>query len=59
MPARFYRLRALADVNSVGEPRPAFTLSTGSGDEMGRLMLALARAIANGMVGLAREEATA
>jgi hypothetical protein len=56
MPARFFRLRALADVNSVGKQVPAFALSTGSGDGMGRLMVALGRAIAEGMVGLAREE---
>src|SRR3990167_4274391 len=41
MPARFFRLRALADVDGGGRPRRGFALSTGSGDAMGRLILAL------------------
>ena len=57
MPARFFRLRALASVNSVGEPIEAFTLVTGSGDKLGRLMLRLAKEIVDGCVGIEREEA--
>lgn len=54
MPARFFRLRALDSTNSVGDPKPGFSLSTGSGDEMGRLMARLATEIAAGMVGCGR-----
>lgn len=52
MPARFFRLRALAGRDSVDGALPAFTLSTGSGDEVGQLMVALAQQIVMGMVGL-------
>ena len=31
MPARFYTLKALSGKNSIGEPKKAFTLGTGSG----------------------------
>lgn len=50
MPARFFRLRALADVNSVGDPNPAFVFATGSGDDMDHLVVQMARAIAGGML---------
>lgn len=53
LPARFYELRALPSTNSVGEPKPGWTLSTGSGDEMGELVAALAVAVTQGMVGVA------
>ena len=52
LPARFFRLRVLPDPNTVWTARTPFTLSTGSGDDMGRLMLTLARAVACGMVSL-------
>lgn len=51
-PARFYRLRVIAGPNSVGEMRQGFTLSTGSGSVMGKLMVKLAHEIAIGMVSL-------
>jgi len=50
MPAQFFKVVAHPWTNSVGEPSPGFTLSTGSGDKMGRLMFRLARGIAEGMV---------
>ena len=56
MPARFFRIRALAATDGIGQHRAAFALSTGSGDAMGRLMMELGQAIAQGMVGLASEE---
>lgn len=51
MPARFYRLRALESIDSGGEVVPGFTLSTGSGHEVGQLIYALGKAIAAGMIG--------
>ncbi len=51
-PARFFRLRALAAQSSAGSPLSAWTLRTGSGDEMGVLMAETARAVAGGMVSL-------
>lgn len=51
LPARFFKLIALPDTNSVGEPVEGFSLSTGSGDEMGVLMRSLAKAVSAGMVG--------
>jgi hypothetical protein len=51
-PSRFFRLRALPTFNSIQESKPGFTLSTGSGDDMGRLLVQVAEAIANGMLGL-------
>lgn len=47
-PARFYRLRALAGNDSVGEPLPSFTLCTGSG--MAALAAEIAKAISTGML---------
>lgn len=52
MPARFYRLRALPSTNSGGDPIPGFELSTGSGDEVAKLVATLAQAITEGMLGL-------
>jgi hypothetical protein len=51
MPARCYRLRAIDGVDSVGEAKKGFTLSTGSGREMAELMASLAKATAEGMIG--------
>lgn len=45
MPARFFRLRAHATAS-----RPSFVLTTGSGDDMGALVVAMAKAIAGGML---------
>jgi hypothetical protein len=45
LPARFFRLRALP-----WDSRPGFVLSTGSGDEIARLLLDMAREIASGML---------
>lgn len=50
MPARFYDIRALETTNSVGEPRPAFTLGTSSG--MAVLTAQIAKAISEGMLGI-------
>lgn len=55
LPASFWMLKALGDTNSVGEPVPGFSLSTGSGDEMGHLAFAIARAAARGMIGVYEE----
>lgn len=54
-PARFYRLRALPDKNSIGAEVLGFTLSTGSGREMAELMVQLAKAISQGMVAMRKE----
>lgn len=52
-PARFFRIRALASTDSVGEPKRPFTVSTASGDEMGQLAVRLAEHIAEGALSLA------
>jgi hypothetical protein len=52
LPAAFYRLRALPDTNSVGEPIPPFCLATGSGTEARDWALQTARMISRGLVGL-------
>lgn len=57
LPARFFRLEVLPDKDSLGNDRPGFALSTGSGDEAGRLMVAIAKAAAEGMVGMERKSA--
>jgi len=61
MPARFFRLRVLPSENSRGDLRtPRVSISTGSGDGVGRLILEIARALTEGMVGfdtVAAEEA--
>lgn len=51
LPARFYEVRALPTTNSVGESKPGFTLSTGSGSEMAQWAHLTAKLIASGMVG--------
>lgn len=53
MPARFYKVEAFDTPNSVGKINKGFALSTGSGTEMGKLIFAIARAISEGMIGLA------
>ena len=55
MPARFFRLRVLGASNSVGERKAGFTLTTGSGDDVAKLIVALAKQVAQGMVGLEPE----
>lgn len=48
MPARFFKVEALASLDSMKRSRPGFTLSTGSGDDMGALCVRMALAIADG-----------
>jgi hypothetical protein len=48
LPARFYKVVALPSKNSCGEPRPGFTLSTGS--SMTDLVGALTLAVNDGML---------
>ena len=55
MRARFYTLKALAGANSVGDQKPGFVLSTGSG--MAEWAAQTAKHIAEGMVVVARGEA--
>lgn len=55
-PARFYRVEAQAAPNSCGDMQPGFTLQTGSGAEMEQLAHAMARAIAEGMLGIHEQE---
>lgn len=50
-PARFFRLIVKNSPNSVGEIRKGWIMSTGSGDECGRLIVALAKAVSRGMIG--------
>jgi hypothetical protein len=51
-PARFFTLVVKDTANSVGEIEQGFTMSTGSGDEMGELIAEIAIAISQGMLGL-------
>lgn len=55
LPARFFKLVVLASPNSINDAQPGFALSTGSGDEVGELMVQLAKAVAGGMVGLVED----
>lgn len=50
MPATFYRVRVLPSKNSCNEAKPGFELSTGSGEEMGRLSVNIALAVSEGML---------
>lgn len=50
MPARFYKIEALPTPNSVGEVRPGFSISTGSGTEMLELAVRLAKKVSRGMI---------
>jgi hypothetical protein len=56
MPARFFKLVVLPSTNSINEPRFGFTLTTGSDDEMGKLVLEIAKAAAQGMIGAPNED---
>lgn len=49
-PAEFFKIRALKATNSVGKPKKAFKITTGSG--MHILARAIAQAIAEGMLGV-------
>jgi hypothetical protein len=51
MPARFFKLEAMADANSMGEAQAPFVVTTGSGDEMAHLIGELAKAVTQGMIG--------
>lgn len=48
-PATFFRIEAVAGTTSVGDPKEAYTISTGSG--MGHLVASLVDAITSGMIG--------
>ena len=50
MPARSFRLVALATNDSTGHRQPGFILSTGTGDEIGRFIVEAAKHIASGML---------
>jgi hypothetical protein len=52
-PARALTIKALEGVNSIGQVVPAFTLQTGSGDEMHHLAVKIAVAVSEGMLGIA------
>lgn len=52
LPARFYKIKALASPNSVGEMHDEWALGTGSG--AGRLAADIAKAIAEGMLQIDR-----
>lgn len=52
MPARFYKVVALAGKNSTNEERAGFSLTTGSGDESADLAGRIALALAQGMLSL-------
>ena len=53
-PAIFYIVKALPSKNSVGKDNPGFTLSTGSGLGAEELVISIADAITNGMLGLVK-----
>lgn len=52
LPARFYRVTGLPSTNSIGGEVKPFDISTGSGDEMRLLVLAIAKAASEGMIGI-------
>jgi hypothetical protein len=52
MPARFYKVEMLDTVNSCGESKKGFAISTGSGDKCGRLAVEFALEAQRGMIGL-------
>lgn len=52
MPARFFKVVAKASPNSIGKMAEGFSLSTGSGDEMGKWAVETAKKISDGMIGL-------
>lgn len=58
LPARFFKVEAHARPDYAYANKPAFALTTGSGEEMGRLTLSIAKAIAEGMLGIELPEAS-
>ena len=56
LPAKFYRLRVLDGLNSMGEHQDGFTMTTGSGSAAGAWARLTADMIAEGMIGLAQVE---
>lgn len=50
-PARFFGIRVEAGTNSVGKEQPAYEVSSGSGDDVGKLIVQMAKAISEGMLG--------
>src|SRR3990172_6778843 len=52
VPARFFKVEVLDSNDSMGTPKKGFTLSTGSGDEMGVLCVQIALAASRGLIGL-------
>ncbi len=51
MPARFFRLLVHPTPDSVGEVKAGWILSTGSGDEVGKLLVSIAKQVSQGMLG--------
>ena len=49
-PARFYTAKVLPWANSAGEMKDGFEVSTGSGNEMAKLIKRIAIAISEGMI---------
>jgi hypothetical protein len=56
LPARFFKLEAVNSATSTGKVKNGFTLTTGSGDEMAKLVGEIALAVSEGMIGLQEEE---
>ncbi len=52
MPARSFKLVVKPGPDSIGEMRPGFALSTGTGDAVGALLVAVAKQVARGMIAL-------
>jgi hypothetical protein len=55
-PTRFYKLVALPGENSIGKLQKSFTVSTGSGDQMGELIATMALAVSEGMISVDEPE---
>lgn len=55
LPASFYKIVVDDGENSVHNKLKGFSLSTGSGSEMGKLCFAIARAVSEGMIGMYHE----
>lgn len=56
LPAVFWKMRVLPTPNSVGEMQEGFMMTTGSGVDMGVLIFEIAQEIADGMLGLYKED---
>ena len=56
LPARFYKLEILPGTTSVGERKAGWSITTGSGDEMGELIVRIAKAVTEGMIGFHPED---